>query len=334
MPVLCLLLFAALQIQTDFEDLFREAIARAEQQHGREHPETAGLRAALALHLIRAGKREAAEPWLRHALAIKEDPLWLVRLAELREQAGDSQAAVQLYRRALPLVEKSAGPASREVAAVANDLALLLKSQGDLQGASQLFHRALSIREKLDGPDHPETATLLNNLADVLQAEGGAAGAEKLYRRALQIFERRLPASHPRTAITRINLAGLLVGLRKPEEAALQFRHAIAALQDAGPDYRPDLYSALNSLAFLERERGAFDAAEPLVRQALALAEEMTGAQGAEVAKQCINLAWLLELRNEKQEAFRLYRRAKPIAERELGPDHPLVHALRQKLGQ
>jgi Tfp pilus assembly protein PilF len=327
-------LIGAAQIQTDFEPLFREAIARSVKEHGPKHTETAALRGELALHLLAVGKSQDAEELLRSALAVRDDPRWLVSLADLRERAGDYAAATDLYRRALPLQEKATGAASTEVATVANDLALLLEHQGDLDGAEPLYRRALAIREAMDGADNPETATALNNIAGLQRAKGDLGAAEGLYRRALRIFERRFPANHPRIAITAVNLADLQLKQNRSAAAVPLYRRAAVLLRDAGLDYAPDRYAALNGLAFAEREAGNFDTAEAAVREALDLAEQLHGKQSSETAKQCINLAWLLEQRNEHGQARDLYRRALPVAEKELGASHPLVQAVREKVAR
>ena len=111
-----------------FEDLYREALARREENLGPRHPEVARSLAHLALFLNVRGRTAEAEPLLRRALAI------------------DEQAFGQKHER------------------VADDLTHLgdiLAAGRNYAQAETAFRRALAIREPLDGGEDAAAIPLL-----------------------------------------------------------------------------------------------------------------------------------------------------------------------------
>ena len=61
----------------------------------------------------------------------------------------------------------------------------------------------------------------------------------------------------------------------------------------------PEYASAITGLALLHQEAGEIDAAEPLLRQAVAVYEEVVGPQAPEYAKALARLAGLLRLKGD-----------------------------------
>jgi tetratricopeptide (TPR) repeat protein len=81
--------------------------------------------------------------------------------------------------------------------------------------------------------------------------------------------------------------------------------------------------TSLNYLALSLQSKGDLAGAEPLFRQALAIAEKALGPNHPDTAGSLNNLAGLLESQGDSAGAEPLYRRALAIAEKALGPDHP-----------
>ena len=91
-----------------------------------------------------------------------------------------------MFKRALAIYEKAAGPEHPAVATLLNNIGQVDKVQGRYAEAEPLIKRSLMIREKVLGRDHPDVARSLNNLAD-LRTAGRYADAEPLYQRAATI---------------------------------------------------------------------------------------------------------------------------------------------------
>ena len=79
----------------------------------------------------------------------------------------------------------------------------------------------------------------------------------------------------------------------------------------------------LNNLAQLLQATNRLGEAEPLMRRALAIWEELCGPDHPQVATGLNNLAQLLQDTNRLGEAEPLMRRALAIDEKAYGPDHP-----------
>ena len=231
--------------------------------------------------------------------------------------------AEPLYRHALNITEKAAGPDHTDTASSLIHLGYLLDHQGRYSEAEPLYRRALEIYERVLGPDHPYTATSLNNLAGLLNSQGHYTEAEPLYRRALEIRERVLGPDHPDTAQSLNNLAGLLKSQGHYTEAEPLYRRALDITERVlGPDH-PNTATSLNNLAGLLKSQGHYTEAEPLYRRALDITERVLGPDHPYTATSLNHLAGLLDSQGHYTEAEPLYRRALEIRERVLGPDHP-----------
>lgn len=103
-----------------------------------------------------------------------------------------------------------------------------------------------------------------------------------------------------------------------PLTAALREAEGIGAL-----DYR--LHRSLNYLADLYRLRGDLDAAEPLYRRALEVAEGALGPNHPDLALSLNNLALLYGDMGDYEAAGEILNRAQAILVSALGPNHPNV---------
>jgi tetratricopeptide (TPR) repeat protein len=271
----------------------------------------------------------ALQPHLRaitDAAKGREDNRAAVLCSELGyhlRMAGDYQAALPLYERALAIREKVLGPDHPNTAQSLNNLAALLQYQGDYQAALPYFKRALAIREKVLGPNHPDTAQSLNNLAGLLRDQGDYQAALPLYERALAIREKVLGPDHPNTATSLNDLAGLLQDQHDYQAALPLYERALAIWEKVlGPDH-PDTATSLNNLALLLKQQGDYQAALLLYERALAIREKVLEPDHPNTATSLNNLASLLQDQHDYQAALPLYERALAIREKVLGPDHP-----------
>ena len=90
----------------------------------------------------------------------------------------------------------------------------------------------------------------------------------------------------------------------------------------------------LHALAKHAADIGAYDEAEPLYRQSLALKEASYGPDHVEVASTLLHLSALLMLQNRIDEAVPLLQRCLAIKQVAYGPDHPeVVHIMKLLVG-
>jgi len=102
----------------------------------------------------------------------------------------------------------------------------------------------------------------------------------------------------------------------------------VAAYQDAltqseKASVKENLSYELNELAYFFKTVGYYPASEPLYQRALAISEQVLGAQHPDTATSLNNLAALLSSKGDYDGAEPLYKRALAIYEQVLGAQHP-----------
>ncbi len=211
-----------------------------------------------------------------------------------------ARAVTELLREALP----NADPAHPEVAAVigsglshlyfrlesggfADDPALdqavrrlwgsIYTGLGSGKAAQLVEYSEVSLRNglvrlRLQHPsgEHPDIAAATHELAGVLLVRERYDEAVGVARDALKMRDRLLGPAHVATAESRALLARCLLRLGRGQEAVHEADLALAALREQ-PEQPSDLAiaSLLDLKARVERDAGALDRAEPLLREAL-----------------------------------------------------------------
>src|SRR5262245_49040802 len=144
--------------------------------------------------------------------------------------------------------------------------------------------------------------------AALTMAGGGSAGAQG-----------------PDTIATLTRQVQEMVAAGRVIEALPLARRVIDLIgRERGPDDL-ELANAMNMLALLHVQLGAYAEAEPLYKQALGIRERVLGAEHSEVAATLQALAALYVYQGRYAEAEPLYQRVLDSKQRALGPDHSEV---------
>ena len=202
------------------------------------------------------------------------DALAHYALAELAERAANLPAAIASLERSIAL----------EPAFVAahQHLGILYGERGDAQRAADAFARVVTL--------DPRNARGFNNLGNALRRLGRP-------EEALAAFERAV-AVRPDYDLAIANVAMMWRDAGEIERAERLLRAALARRKDT-----PPLRAIVVMLAGLLRERDALDEAEPLYRQAIAMAP-------ASSAGEWFNLGRVFAERDEPGPAQQAYRTA------------------------
>jgi tetratricopeptide (TPR) repeat protein len=236
-------------------------------------PDFADAHAQLGSALRDLGRREGAVASYRRALVMEpEHAEALLHMADLLLALGRPESAAQHYERALVR-----SPAAAEVH---GNLGHALREMGQLEAAHAAYRRALELR--------PESAEAHNNLGNALLDLGRFEQAAESYRRAIErnpgspkahsnlgsvlrelgrleeseaSFERAL-ALEPSSADILTNLATVQRLLARGEEADAKLRRAL--------ELDPGAVAAIVARADLAADRGEFEVAETLYRDAFA----------------------------------------------------------------
>jgi eukaryotic-like serine/threonine-protein kinase len=267
------------------------------------------------------------------------------RLASIRNETGDSEAALADCARMRAIFEKLAAdfpevPAHRQMLAAShNEAGRVLSRIGKNAEAKAAFGAALGIQQKLvtECPGvqqyRRELATSHNNLAGVQgRTAAEQAEAEAGFRAAVRIYEQLLsetPANadyRSELARCQCNLGLLLTGVRKHTEAETAFRSALllqtklVAEFPANPSYREVLADTHNGLGIvMARTGGPADdefRAVVAVREKLAADFPTVPAYQHNLASSHNNLGRRLAEARKVAEAEAAYRAALTILEK------------------
>jgi tetratricopeptide (TPR) repeat protein len=281
--------------------------------------------------LFEGGNLQGAEAPLQEALRLSQQEfgasdlesgraLWV--LGQLRHLRGEAANAIDLYKRALDILETTQAPAT-EVARLLDDMAQDYERQQQWLLAKQTYERALAIDRDILGNDHPRVASHLHNLAIVAQNMGDLKRAETLYREAIDSEERAFGDQHPETAAAEGNYALLLEREGRLAEAEPLLRSALSvALQVWGADNFNVGYARV-SLAMVLHDEGQWREAESEFRDALAIYDKSLPLNHPYRAAALMHLARLLVDRGRAQEALPLSEQSLAIWSANFPASHP-----------
>jgi serine/threonine-protein kinase len=249
----------------------------------------------------------------------------LALLGNALVNAGESAAAIPLYREALAIRRQVHGDSHEAVGNTLNDLAIALHQEEELAAAEALYREAISIQRARLGPEDPEVATTLGNLAGVLSDRGDHDGAALAASEAIAILRRRFGDDHPLVPLTLADLAKAERKRGRLARAEELYREALAIQIRLLGGEHPDVSTQRNNLARLLLDRGEFGEAEQELRRVLELDRRTLGAEHPYVAISLDNLGSAVLAQGRAEEALSLFRDALEMHRRLAGETHPRV---------
>lgn len=206
---------------------------------------------------------------------------------------------------------------------------------------------ALALARTVHGAEHPAVAQALHDLGLLEKASGDPRAAESLYTQALDQERRLLGTASPQYAETLNDLGVLLrtTGRLEPAETALrealELRRAVLSRQQEGAagdvaqqrKSIKDVATTMTNLASVLKNRGDYQPAEALYREALDSFREVLGPEHYHVAVAANNLALLLSDTGRYQDAEALYLEGLAIRRQVFGNQHAAVATGLNNLG-
>ena len=288
----------------------------------------------LGVLYLEAGREKEAEPVLRRALSMREKAFGpgaaslsysLTHLGNLYEQQGRFDEAEAAHKSAIEIGEKTLGLESPDVSAFRANLAVVYSRRFKFGEAEQIFRRDLAVTEKTYGPDHPLTGNCLVNLANIYSDQKRKNELIALYRRALAVFEKAYGADHPLVALTLGNLAAHLDN----DELEALFKRALAVDQKIYGQNHPRTAKTLHRLGQYYLGKQRYQDAERVLRGSLDMALADPSQNADAIAQSQAVLAHLLREEGKYAEAEGLFKQSTEFFEKALGPNHPVVDAMR-----
>ncbi len=219
-------------------------------------------------------------------------------LAGQANAEGRFDDALKLNRELMDVRTKYLGPDHDKVALAVVTAAANLFSLGKFKEAEAMELEALRVAE-IQGRDVTK-AVIHSRRAATLQALGQLKEALEHATKSIALFRKVKPGDAPNVALMMTSMVTYqaLLGV-KPAELEAQQRESIDMFHRLFPSGHPNLGLALNNMAWLLREQGKLDEAEPVFIEALASHRRFGTDAGVGEAQTLINLAQLARAKSD-----------------------------------
>ncbi|WP_299023885.1 tetratricopeptide repeat protein [uncultured Sulfitobacter sp.] len=231
------------------------------------------------------------------------------RIAELESQIANPEASLKEAQKRIRDLEEILERAGNEIGGDRIAEARAALEQGDYSIADELFAE-IEAREQM----------AVENSARAAFGRGEVAEAEVRWADAANHYARAASFSATYDHLYNASNFALKTG---DFAAGLRFAQEMECKARAEGD-KSNLSRALDRAATAFQNNGDYPAAEPLFREALALADELEGKESESCANGLNNLALLLKTTGRYEEAEPLYREALEITRKILGEAHPV----------
>ncbi len=273
--------------------------------------------------------RERAEDARREAVEARAEAqqvadflTGLFAVSDPSEALGRTITADELLRRGAAKIQDDLADQPLVKARLEQTIGVVYRELGSYDEAERFLTDALALRRAGLGSKDPAVAESLRALGALHLLRARYDEAETALREALSIEESRLGGEHLGVASTVQQLAEVARQRAQwPEAEALLGR--VLLIYERHPEERQGLGRALSNLAGVYWRLDRFDDAEPLMKRALAIDEELLGPDHPRLARTLNNLGLIAQQRRQQAEAEAYFRRALTIKEKTLGPEHP-----------
>lgn len=271
----------------------------------------------LAKALERSGRLPEAIEAYRAALATLDaatggDSLTfateLMGLAQTYQKEERFEEADALMRAVLRLREAE-GDSPTHAIAIHNLGVLTAGWKDDIDGAVALHEEALAMwRRIFPEGRHPEISRSLEQIARLIELRGRWEEADSLYEEALGLWSDLYGNTHPHRAAIRANQANLRYRQGDFTAAADAYRDIVRVYRSVGD---PAVLSvSISNLGVIERERGAYGAADSLLSEALDLRRSYLEEPHSDIAQSLGARSRLYNLLERHEDAERSARSA------------------------
>ena len=261
-----------------------EALAIRRSHHGADHLAIAKILHRLSFVAWHLGDYQVARRYGDEALAMKtrlvgdahpETAKTLAILGLAYSDTEDTAKAIDMYKRAIAILETTHGPASPVLAPPLNNLVRSLRGK-DPEQALRYARRMLQIDIKAHGRRHHYVAGSLDKVADVHRTMDNCEEAVPLYLEAVDIYKAAHGPKHTNVAWTTNDLARCYFRLRRYDKAVAGFEFALASrlAQDHNPRNVAETRFGLAQALWQQRRKQGRTQAKALATRATTLAHE------------------------------------------------------------
>lgn len=257
----------------------------------------------------------------------------LARLGAFHRSEGESEAALEAYRRARTVADRGEPVEDAFRAVLADETASVLAGLGRGEEAARVAVEALELADVGLEPQEPRLPVLLSNVGTTFRELGHHDRACACFERALNLVrEAGGAAGRPLAVELQAGLADVRMAQGRREEAALAAEGALAAAEELWGGEHPQVARAAWMLADALRGRGREERVLELYRRSLAIEEALHGEDHPAVGQKALALGLHLEETGRTAPAGDAYRRARDAFAAALGPDSDAADAARRHL--
>jgi serine/threonine protein kinase/lipopolysaccharide biosynthesis regulator YciM len=239
---------------------------------------------------------------------------------------GLSDRAIPLFEQALAIRRLERPLDQRRVAVALANLASALTDAGSLVSAEAYLQQALEISRRANGANSVDTADILMQFGHlVLNGESRPQRAIELFGEALSIYRTTLGSQNLVVASTLDDLAAAAVWLDDFASGERYERESLRIFQENAGRSHPDYAVALATLGHILTERGRYDEAERMLKEAYDIDSRVFGADNQRVADIESHLAVLYARRGDFARALEAAAHAVRISTGRLGLQHYLT---------
>lgn len=232
-------------------------------------------------------------------------------LAELK--LGNREKAANLSLDASTGLERSMGASSLKTLDSLSSLATVKRHLGDYESAESLYRRVLDGYQQHFSKSHVDVLTIMTNLASVLNYCQRYDEAVQIYRQALDGFMAQHEPTHPNVIQCQISLALVLAqvnGQEGPNEANDIYREVELRIESSYPGHHYLKSQWLFNYGVFLRNRGDLPKAREKILEAMNGYEAKLGAQSGEVMNSLACYAYILDLEEKYEDAWKGYVKA------------------------
>jgi CHAT domain-containing protein/tetratricopeptide (TPR) repeat protein len=206
-----------------------------------------------------------------------------------------------------------------------------LESAGQYEQAAEVFARAIDEFKRVAGADHPNVASFELKLGTLYLTASRYDRAEPLLLGVLATMEKRNGPTSTTLLGSLSTLATLYVSMGSFERARPLYQRALTIAKGAEPrGFNVATLTAL--LGALETFETHWDAAVPLLKEALAMYQALLGPEHGDLVKPMAALATAYDALGDAAHAEPLFVRALALMEKARSPSHPETALMRNNL--
>jgi serine/threonine protein kinase/Tfp pilus assembly protein PilF len=245
-------------------------------------------------------------------------------LGTVYEALGEYDKAETALRAAMALkIGKEADDA--KMAALLDNLGVVMARKGKWTEAETMHRRALLIQRSLADPNNAEIAKTLGNLGNALWYQDKFTEAEPIYHEALTL-SRQVGGEKTEEMATAVGNMGVLLARQgKAAEAEPLFREALGLQRKLLGTNHPQVAKSLSNLGSALVDQGKLAEAEPIFQESVDIRRRVLGNEHPALAFSLNNLGGLLMQEGKFAEAEAAHREALAIRRKRFGDNHPDV---------